>query len=148
MNISKSGTDLIKKFEGFRYNAYKDSGGVLTIGYGHTEGVVEGDVITRGEGQELLLRDLRTAISSINSLVTVPLSQPQFDALVSFVFNVGVGAFGHSTLLKVLNNFRYELVPHELKRWNKSKGKVLAGLVRRREAEAQLFEDKKICDFI
>lgn len=139
MNISKSGTDLIKKFEGFRYNAYKDSGGVLTIGYGHTEGVVEGDVITRGEGQELLLRDLRTAISSINSLVTVPLDQCQFDALVSFVFNVGIGAFKKSTLLKVLNNCQYELVPHELKRWNKSNGKVLAGLVRRRESEALLF---------
>ncbi|MBE9491050.1 MAG: lysozyme [Bacteroidetes bacterium] len=140
MDISKQGTDLIKEFEGFRDKAYKCPAGVWTIGYGHTLGVQEGDVITKAEGQELLLCDLRTAISAVNSLVTVQLSQSQFDALVSFVFNIGIGAFVRSTLLKVLNNCQYEQVPHELKRWNKSNGKVLAGLVRRREAEAQLFE--------
>jgi lysozyme len=111
----------------------------LTIGYGHTKDVRPGDVVTLTEAEKLLIEDLEWSESVVNNQVKVPLNQNQFDALVSFVFNVGSGNFGKSTLLKRLNAGRYDDVPHELKRWNKGGGEVLPGLTRRREAETKLF---------
>jgi lysozyme len=143
MNISKEGLSLIKKFEGCELEAYKCAAGVLTIGYGSTKGVKEGDTITQEEADKLLLHEMNEYEGYINDAVTVDLKQNQFDALVSWVFNLGPANLKASTMLKVLNNKEYDDVPAQIKRWNKAGGKVLQGLIRRREAEALLFEGKE-----
>lgn len=141
MNISDAGIELIKKFEGCRLTAYLDSVGILTIGYGHTGSlVVKGLVISQAEADELLRTDVQIAERCIDAAVTVPLTQAEFDALCSFVFNLGCGAFKGSTLLKKLNASDYDGAGEEFKRWDKAGGEVLAGLTRRRFAEAELFE--------
>jgi len=142
MKTGPKGLDLIKRFEGLRTRAYQDSVGVWTIGYGHTAAAgdpkpVAGMVLTVAECEAILKRDLAKYEREVSSLVKVPLSQEQFDALVSFHFNTG--ALGRSTLLKRLNAGDYAAVPSELRKWTKAGGKVLAGLVKRREAEAALF---------
>jgi lysozyme len=142
MNISKEGLSLIKKFEGCELEAYKCAAGVLTIGYGSTKGVKEGDTITQEEADKLLLHEMEEYEGYVNKLVEVNLSQNQFDALVSWVFNLGPANLKASTLLKVLNSKDYEGVPAQIQRWNKAGGKVLEGLIRRRNAEALLFEGK------
>ena len=139
MNISEQGIDIIKQFEGCRLHAYDDGVGVLTIGYGHTTGVHWGDVITQDEADALLQEDLDDFELCVNNLVDAPLTQPQFDALVSFAFNVGCGALRRSTLLKRLNANDYEGAANQLLRWNRGGGRVLKGLVRRREAERAMF---------
>jgi len=143
MNISQEGLSLIKKFEGCELEAYKCAAGVLTIGYGSTKGVKEGDTITQEEADKLLLHEMNEYEGYINDSVTVDLKQNQFDALVSWVFNLGPANLKASTMLKVLNNKEYDDVPAQIKRWNKAGGKVLQGLIRRREAEALLFEGKE-----
>jgi len=143
MNISQEGLSLIKKFEGCELEAYKCAAGVLTIGYGSTKGVKEGDTITQEEADKLLLHEMKEYEGYINNNVTVDLKQNQFDALVSWVFNLGPANLKASTMLKVLNNKEYDDVPAQIKRWNKAGGKVLQGLIRRREAEALLFEGKE-----
>jgi lysozyme len=143
MNISQEGLSLIKKFEGCELEAYKCAAGVLTIGYGSTKGVKEGDTITQEEADKLLLHEMNEYEGYINDAVTVDLKQNQFDALVSWVFNLGPANLKASTMLKVLNNKEYDDVPAQIKRWNKAGGKVLQGLIRRREAEALLFEGKE-----
>jgi len=143
MNISQEGLSLIKKFEGCELEAYKCAAGVLTIGYGSTKGVKEGDTITQEEADKLLLHEMEEYESYVNDNVTVDLKQNQFDALVSWVFNLGPANLKASTMLKVLNNKEYDDVPAQIKRWNKAGGKVLQGLIRRREAEALLFEGKE-----
>lgn len=141
VDISPTGLSLIKKSEGFRPAVYKDTGGVKTIGYGHTgAGVKEGE-ITKERAEELLQQDVATAKSAIDSLVRVELSQPQYDALVSLVFNIGEGAFKRSTLLKHLNAGQYDLAAKEFNRWVHDNGKKLPGLVKRRQLEAKLFSD-------
>ena len=140
MNISKEGIALIKKFEGCELEAYKCPAGVWTIGYGHIKGVQEGDVITLEEAEDMLVEELHEYESYVNEYVTVALSQNQFDALVSWVYNLGPANLKASTMLKVLNSGEYEDVPAQMKRWNKAGGKVLEGLIRRREAEACLFQ--------
>lgn len=137
--INKAGLELIKEFEGFRSRAYLCPAGVWTVGYGHTQGVRSGDVVTREQAEALLRQDLTDAEHAVDKWVDVPLGGNQFAALVSFVFNVGSGAFKDSTLLRLLNRGDYLSVPGQLKRWNKSGGRVLKGLVRRREAEAKLW---------
>lgn len=144
MKISKNGLNLIKEFEGVRLTAYKCPAGILTIGIGHTSAagapeVKPGMTITANEAYEILDRDLDQYEKAVDRLVKVPLSQEQFDALVSFVYNVGVGAFQKSTLLKKLNAGQYGAVPGELMKWTKAGGKELPGLVRRRRAEAALW---------
>jgi len=140
MRISQTGIDLIKQFEGFRSKAYICPAGVLTIGYGSTgKHVQPGMSINTAYGEKLLREDVSRFESAVNRLVTVPMSQGQFDALVSFAFNVGEGALAKSTLLRKLNAGDYAGAAHEFKRWNRGGGRVLAGLVRRREAEAKLF---------
>ena len=143
MKISQEGISLIKKFEGCEYNAYKCAADVLTIGYGHTKDVKEGDLVTKQEAENLLTKDLEEFEESVIEAVDMPMSQHQFDALVSWTFNLGPSNLNSSTMLKVLNKGDYEDVPAQIKRWNKAGGKVLEGLTRRREAEALLFEGKE-----
>ena len=139
MNISNTGIDLIKHFEGCETEAYLCPAGVPTIGYGHIKGVQMGDVITEAQAHEMLVEELDEYESYINDLVTVGLNQNQFDAMVSWVYNLGGGNLRASTLLKVLNSGDYAGVPAQIMRWNKAGGKVLEGLTRRRQAEADLF---------
>ena len=143
MNISQEGLSLIKKFEGCELEAYKCAAGVWTIGYGSTKGVKEGDTISQEDADKLLTHEMEEYEGYINDLVEVNLEQNQFDALVSWVFNLGPANLKASTLLKVLNATDYEGVPAQIKRWNKAGGKVLQGLIRRREAESLLFEGKE-----
>jgi lysozyme len=142
MQISIEGLSLIKKFEGMETEAYKCAAGVWTIGYGHIKDVKEGDVITKSEADELLVHEIEEYENYVNTAVTVPLSQCQFDAIVSWVFNLGNGNLRASTMLKVINSGDHAGVPAQIKRWNKAGGKVLEGLIRRREAEALLYEGK------
>lgn len=139
MKISQKGIDLIKSFEGCKLKAYLCSGGKWTIGFGSTSGVVESMQITGAEAEEMLKRDLIYFERWVEKLIDVPLTQNQFDALVSFTYNLGEGALKSSTLRKKLNMGLYSTVSSEMLRWNKVGGKVLNGLVRRREAEAKLF---------
>lgn len=140
MNTSTEGLALIKKFEGLELNAYRCAAGVWTIGYGHTKDVERGDVWTEAQADDALKHELIEFEGYINDLVECSLTQNQFDALVSWVYNLGPANLQASTLLKRLNAEDYEDVPSQLKRWNKAGGKVLEGLIRRREAEALLFQ--------
>jgi GH24 family phage-related lysozyme (muramidase) len=148
LGISDDGVRLIASFEGFRSDLYNDPAGHCTIGYGHLvhlgncDGSEPADFrkgISRKRARELLRDDAASAEAAVNDGVEVPLGQEQFDALVSFVFNVGTGAFGRSTLLRHLNKGRYDDVPKQLDRWVKADGKTLEGLVRRRKEEGELF---------
>ena len=136
------GISLIQKFEGCELEAYKCPADVWTIGYGHTKGVVDGMKITKEEAEQMLIDELHEYENYINKYVTVALSQHQFDALVSWVYNLGPANLKASTMLKVLNEGQYEEVPSQMKRWNKAGGKTLDGLIRRRQAEAYLFSGK------
>ena len=143
MKISQEGLSLIKKFEGCELEAYKCAAGVWTIGYGSTNDVKEGMEISQERADMLLIEDVEVFEEAVNNLVEVDLEQNQFDALISWTFNLGPTNLKNSTLLKVLNNKDYEGVPAQIKRWNKAGGKVLEGLTRRREAEALLFQNKE-----
>lgn len=141
LKTGPKGLALIKEFESCELKAYRCPAGILTIGYGSTGAHVKvGMVITVPEAEALLKKDLARFEKRVNDLVKVPLSQEQFDALVSFDFNTG--ALHKSTLLKRLNAGEYAAVPAELNKWVKSKGKTLRGLVRRRAAEGQLWSTK------
>lgn len=140
MQISKAGLDLIKQFEGLYLKAYRCPAGVPTIGYGHTAGVAMGQTITQQQADDYLRRDVRQFERAVARLVTVPLTQGQFDALVSFAFNLGEGALAQSTLLRLLNAGDHAGAADQFDRWNKAGGRVLPGLVRRRAAERALFE--------
>lgn len=148
MQTSDNGIAKIKQWEGFRGKAYRDGGGVWTVGYGHTSDVnltvTSTTVISEAEAERLLRIDLREAEDVVNEYVKVQLNQNQFDALVSFIFNIGKGSkkqpgFTTSTLLRKLNAGDYNAVPKELARWNKDNGKVVDGLTNRRAAEAGLW---------
>ena len=143
MHISEEGIELIKNFEGCELKSYQDSVGVWTIGFGHTKDVKEGDEINQEHAEFMLTEEMPEYEGYINNMVKVPLEQNQFDALCSWVYNLGPTNLKNSTLLTVLNQERYKEVPQEIKRWNKAGGVVLNGLVRRREAEALLFEKKE-----
>lgn len=136
---SAKGLMILKHFEGRRLTAYQDSVGVWTIGYGTTTGVKKGQVITESQAEDLLQKDLAKFEAGVRKLVTVPLNQNQFDALVVFAYNLGLGNLGSSTLLKLLNAKRFDLVPAQFLRWNRAGGEVLSGLTRRRKSEALLF---------
>ena len=142
MKISEEGKALIKKFEGCKLEAYKCPAGVWSIGFGFTKDVQEGDVWSQTHAEEMLEIELEEYEGYINDLVDVPLEQHQFDALVAWVYNLGAGNLISSTLLIKLNAKEYADIPHEIQRWNKAAGEVLEGLVRRRKAEALLFEGK------
>lgn len=142
MQTSQRGIDLIKRHEGFSATPYLCPAGVWTWGYGHTMSMGErqrGGMITRGEAESLLRGDLTTAENAVNRLVTVPLTQGQFDALVSFTFNLGQGALMRSTLLRLLNSGDYANAAAQFKKWVYAGGTKLPGLVARREEERSLF---------
>lgn len=140
MNISQKGIDLIKNFEGCRLTAYRCPANILTIGYGHTgSDVVTGQKITQEQAEKLLKSDLLVHCNNVSRLVKVPLTQNQFDALVSFEFNVGYAHFASSTMLKLLNQKKYREAAAQFDRWVYANRKVLAGLVKRRAAEKTLF---------
>ena len=139
MKTSAEGIALIKKFEGLELDSYQCSANVWTLGYGHTQGVAEGDSCSEEEAEIILVNDLKEFETYVNALVDVELDQNQFDALVAWTFNLGPTNLSTSTLLKKLNAGEYNDVPSEIKRWNRAGGQVLDGLIRRREAEALLF---------
>lgn len=140
VKLSSSGQGVIKEAEGLELEAYQDTGGVWTIGYGHTGPEARpGARISEEEANELLARDVQEAENIINKHVKVPLSQNQFDALASFAYNVGEGQFMNSTLLRKLNDGQYSSVPVELDRWVYDNGQVVKGLINRREKEKKLF---------
>lgn len=143
MKTSDHGIAFIADHEGLVLHTYKDAVGILTIGVGHTgPDVLPGMTITREQAMELLRSDVYEAEHSVNSLVKVELTQDQFDALISFVFNVGGTAFSKSTLLKKLNKGDYQGAALEFSRWNKAGGRELLGLTKRRIAEARLFNSE------
>lgn len=155
MTMSEKGLQLLTDFEGFETEVYKDVAGLPTIGVGHLltpSELSSGKIVINGQSVEyvnglttqqvhdLLAQDLQRFDAAVNDNVTVALKQYQFDALVSFSFNVGVGAFTGSTLLKVLNQGKYDDVPAQLRRWVYSGGQKVRGLVNRREHEVQMWD--------
>jgi lysozyme len=144
MNVTQEGLELIKQFEGFRGAAYRDPVGVWTIGYGHTSMAGAPDVkagleVTEAEAAEILARDVDVFARGVRSLVRVELTDGQFSALVSFAYNVGLGALKKSSVLTAVNGRDFAAVPRRLQLWVKAGGHVLPGLVKRRAAEAALF---------
>ena len=139
MNISQKGIDLIKKFEGLRLEAYRCPAGIPTIGYGTTKGVEMGIKITKDEAERLLKKDIEQFENGVLSRLRVKVNQNQFDALVSFTFNVGVGNLRISTLLRKINSSDFLGASNEFKRWVFAKGRRLKGLERRRLMEAELW---------
>jgi lysozyme len=144
MKMSEEGLDLIRESEGFRSRAYRDAVGVWTIGYGHTSAagapeVKSNDEISREQAEVILARDVAAFAGGVERLVKPILSDAQFSALVSFAYNVGLGHFGSSGVLKAVNAGDFAAVPQRLALWNKASGRVLPGLVKRRAAEAALF---------
>lgn len=142
MKCSEAGYDLIKSFEGLSLEAYPDpaSGGEpWTIGYGHTGGVKRGDTVTEAEADELLRKDVARAERCLANSVKGVLTQGQIDACCSFIFNLGCGNFGKSTLLKCINAGDDVAAAAEFGKWVRGGGKIMAGLVRRRQAEVELF---------
>lgn len=148
--VSQDCVELVKKFEGLHkvkddgmVHAYRCPAGKWTISWGHCKGVRSGMKVTMAQSEQFLLDDLEEHGSIVKKYVNVPLTQSQYDALTSFVFNLGGGNFRSSTLLKKLNKGLYDEVPEQIMRWNKARvdGKLtpLRGLTRRRSAEAAIF---------
>ena len=144
MQLSYIGINAIKEHEGFCANAYKDTGGVWTIGYGTIK--VDGRPVEQGmsctveQATQWMYSDLAWAQTAVNQLVRAPLAQHQFDALVSFVYNIGEAAFARSTMLRKLNAQDFIGAGKEFDRWNKDNGKTIAGLTARRAVERSMFE--------
>jgi lysozyme len=140
MQLSLDGINKIKNREGFSARPYKDIAGYWTVGYGHKMGALESyDTIDDATATKLLASDLATAENGVNSLVSVKLTQSQFDALVSFIYNVGVGAFKRSTMLKLINSGNYQNAALEFRKWAYAGGKLSNGLINRRNSEAAQF---------
>jgi len=139
MRTSPKGIDLIRKYEGLKLKAYQDSVGVWTIGYGHTGDVSPTEEITSDMAYTLLLKDVSKVDETIRNVVTYPLNQNQYDALASFTFNLGSGTLERSSLLSKLNAGDLDGASNEFPKWVHAGGKVLPGLVSRREDERSLF---------
>ena len=142
MKLSTRGIDLIKQFEGYSSKAYPDpatGGAPWTIGYGTTKGVKPGMVITAEQAEKMLRDDVAKFESGVSSLVTAPTTQGQFDAMVSLAYNIGLGNFGKSTLLKKHNARCYTCAADQFRVWNRANGKVMNGLTKRRAAERQVY---------
>ena len=139
-HITQDGIDLIKRFEGFSSMVYICPAGYQTIGYGHLVRSNESfDEISEADAEELLRKDVESAERAVLRLVNVPLTDGQFDALVSFTFNLGSGAFQRSTLRRKVNHQRHAEVPEQLMRWVWAGGRKLNGLRKRRSAESILY---------
>jgi lysozyme len=135
------GLALTEQFEGCQLNAYQDQVGIWTIGYGHTGAeVIAGLTITEAQAEAYLAADVASAAACVNRQVIVQLNQEEFDALVDFVFNLGAGAFGGSTLLREMNAGNFAAAAAQFEKWDRAGGVVVAGLLRRRQAEAALFQ--------
>jgi lysozyme len=144
MTTSSKCLDLIKRFEGCKLEAYRDQGGVLTIGYGHTGTDVHGgQLISQVEADALFAVDVARFAQGVQRLITVPVQQYQFDALVSFAFNLGLVALSGSTLLKLLNYGDYNAAADEFVKWDHVGGIEVAGLLRRRESEQAMFQGRQ-----
>lgn len=140
LKISDKGIELITSFEGLRLKTYRCAAGVLTIGYGHTgPGVVEGLSITKEEAVELFKRDISRFEEGVSRAVVIALQQHEFDALVSLAYNIGLGAFRGSTLLRMLNEQNRTRAADEFLKWNKVKGVEAKGLTARRRKERDVF---------
>lgn len=139
MRTSQRGLSVIKSFEGLRLQAYQDSVGVWTIGYGTTRGVKAGMKISKDQAERMLLNDVARFEPEVERLITAPLNQDQWDALISFTYNLGAANLESSTLRRLLNAGDYAAAAEQFTRWNKAGGQVLAGLTRRRVAERDLF---------
>ena len=139
MNINNAGLELLKSFEGCRLTSYQDQKGIWTIGWGCTAGVHEGQTITQEEADQMLVNALAATEKGVSSLVKVPLTSYQFSALVCFAYNVGLGALEHSTLLGDINNGFMDDAANQFILWDHCDGIVDPGLLRRRQAEKQLF---------
>lgn len=142
-NITQNGLDLIKRFEGFSRTVYFCPAGYPTIGYGH---VVKDDEdfsagIDESQAEELLRQDAQIAERAVLRLINVPLTDGQFDALVSFTYNLGGGALQRSTLRRKINREEHAEVPEQFMRWVWAGGRKLKGLVRRRAAEAEIYQN-------
>ena len=144
MRISDKGLDAIKEFEGLRLKAYQDVVGKWTIGYGHLiklpseRGMLDYE-ISESLASSMLRVDAEWAENCVNQSVKVPITQGQFDALVSFTYNLGCGALGRSTLLKLLNAQEYSRAADQFMLWNKAEGKEFPGLTKRRTKEREMF---------
>lgn len=142
MTPSPRCVELVKRFEGFRAKPYLCPAGVATIGYGHTEGISLSDpAISREAAAALLEKDLANFAAGVARMLAAPVTQNQFDALVSFAYNVGLGNLQRSTLLKKVNAGDLAGAAREFAKWTKAEGVELPGLVRRRAAERALFEE-------
>nr|DAZ46219.1 MAG TPA: Lysozyme [Caudoviricetes sp.] len=142
MKLSQRGIDLIKQFEGYSSKAYPDpatGGAPWTIGYGTTKGVKPGMVITAQQAEKMLRDDVAKFESGVSSLITAPTTQGQFDAMVSLAYNIGLGNFGKSTLLKKHNARCYTCAADQFRVWNRANGKVMNGLTKRRADERQVY---------
>ena len=142
MNLSQRGIDLIKQFEGYSSRAYPDpatGGAPWTIGYGTTKGVKPGMIITAEQAEKMLRDDVAKFESGVSSLITAPTTQGQFDAMVSLAYNIGLGNFGKSTLLKKHNARCYTCAADQFRVWNRANGKVMNGLTKRRAAEREVY---------
>ncbi|WP_199152960.1 lysozyme [Chromobacterium sp. ASV23] len=140
MQTSSNGIQLIQQFEGLRLTAYQDSVGVWTIGYGHTgPDVRSGLSISNSQATQLLSQDLQRFEQGVSNLVKAAINQNQFDALISFSYNLGLGNLQSSTLLRLLNQGDYQGAAGQFPLWDKAGGKVLPGLQKRRLAEQALF---------
>lgn len=142
MKLSQKGIELIKQFEGYSSKAYPDpatGGAPWTIGYGTTKGVKPGMVITAQQAEKMLRDDVAKFESGVSSLVTAPTTQGQFDAMVSLAYNIGLGNFGKSTLLKKHNARCYTCAADQFRVWNRANGKVMNGLTKRRAAEREVY---------
>ena len=145
MKISQNGIDLIKRFEGCRFNPYRDSIGLWTIGYGHLIGDGKSlpsgfnRVFTQKEIDDFLVNDLLHVESGISVLIRVPITQNQFDALCSFCYNLGVGTLQKSTLLKDLNASLWDAAANDILKFHFAGGVSIPGLIKRRQAEHDLF---------
>lgn len=140
LSCSLNGQALIKKFTDLQLAAYQDRVGVWTIGYEHTGPEVKSGVtITQQEAEQLLINDLLRFERGVNALVTIKINQNQFDALVSFAHNLGLGSLQQSTLIRLLNTGNFQAAADQFPRWDRAGGKTVAGLLARRNAERELF---------
>ena len=148
MQMSQTGVALLKHFEGLELEAYQDSVGVWTIGYGHTKHAIKGMVITEEEAEEMLVEELPEYQDYVRNSCNVLLQQHEFDALVCWTYNLGPTNLNSSTMLRKLNNGDSNEVPFQMKRWDMAGGKTLLGLSRRRNAEALLFKGEDWQDYL
>lgn len=139
MECNKKGIDLIKSFEGLSLQVYHDVVGLLTVGYGHRTNLAWGESISQETADQLLEQDLKHFSDGVTKLLKVELNENQFSALVSFAYNLGIGSLEHSTLLKMCNQNKLTECQNQFGKWCHAGGHVVPGLVRRRNAERDLF---------